>query len=184
MKRIIIFLILILNSVVSLGQTREHVGDYGMYGFSRLSDEIISEYDIVRTDKNGNVIWMERLANSSLSPFDSTLGAYIIYGETSLLGNKVVGSPSDYDYWLIPVTDNVNVSVYPNPSSDVMYVFISKITSTTRMFIYNMLGELIYDDHIYDTITKIDVKNLPAGIYLYVIRVSNEPIKTGKLCVN
>ena len=77
------------------------------------------------------------------------------------------------------VADNINISVYPNPSNGQFNIVDkqNKLMNATFQII-NMLGEVIREDKINDKITLIDINNQAKGIYLLNINTSEGVIKT------
>ncbi len=67
----------------------------------------------------------------------------------------------------------LNFSVYPNPSSDFIYISVEK--QLERIEIYNNLGQLVlkYSLPINDNNPKIEVKNLTSGLYFIKIRTED-----------
>lgn len=81
-----------------------------------------------------------------------------------------------------------NLSVYPNPSSDLTYVKVSLIeTSDVLVEVYNAIGELVYVENTQnltsgDYIYNIDVNGFASGMYTIRTTVNNA-VKTAKLSV-
>lgn len=64
------------------------------------------------------------------------------------------------------------MSVYPNPSTGIIYVAFSKIIKNAKLDVYNITGELVYNKNIYNSsYSLLNLKKFPAGIYL--IKVQN-----------
>jgi hypothetical protein len=59
--------------------------------------------------------------------------------------------------------------VYPNPTKDVLKVQLSK-TLTSRMLITDILGRVILETNGTERETKIDVSNLPSGVYVLEVQ--------------
>jgi hypothetical protein len=73
------------------------------------------------------------------------------------------------------------VLVYPNPAKGEVTVFVSSVSSHTKLKIYNALGQLMLSAGIQDNTTKIDISEFSKGIYVYRIEESETIIKQGKL---
>jgi hypothetical protein len=66
-------------------------------------------------------------------------------------------------------TENIVMSVYPNPTSDNLFISINKPDNTeTQYYIYNIEGKIVSSMALNTTQNKIDVSNLSNGIYCIV----------------
>lgn len=74
--------------------------------------------------------------------------------------------------------DNTNVKVYPNPAKD--FIIIDNSGSGT-VKIYNLKGEKIMEQTI-EGVSRIDISDMPQGIYTYSIHTGNEE-NSGKLII-
>ena len=59
-----------------------------------------------------------------------------------------------------------NVSVYPNPTSDVIKISMEEITGNTTYRLFTITGRLILVEAIEGDITTVDMSHLESGIYL------------------
>ena len=66
-----------------------------------------------------------------------------------------------------------NISVYPNPAN--AYINISGIQNS-ELQLYDVMGKLIYSEHIETDQSRINVADLPAGSYVLHIVIDNEVI--------
>lgn len=87
-------------------------------------------------------------------------------------------APFTYGYRLVPryIPDLIistgnsqidlsnQISVYPNPTSDLLTV--ESELQLTNIQVYNVFGQLISDNNRPDLITKMDVGDLPSGVYM------------------
>ncbi len=71
-------------------------------------------------------------------------------------------------------SDDQEISVYPNPASDIIYL---KNMTETGMYlsIYKIDGNLIQREIISDANQSVDISNLTKGIY--IVRINNRTIK-------
>ena len=105
--------------------------------------------------------WMESIAIDDLGNKWITTGNYgvIVFNEngiTTSLSDKLSGQSDDF-------------TVYPNPAKD----FISiHGTPSGIMEIFNFTGEILTTSEVQETPTKINISNLPDGIY--TIRVTSK----------
>lgn len=76
---------------------------------------------------------------------------------------------SDIDeYW----TNNINI--YPNPASN--YINIETTYIFSDIYIFNSLGQIVYQSNIVDNNTIINISFLPAGFYNVLFNANNKII--------
>jgi hypothetical protein len=63
--------------------------------------------------------------------------------------------------------------VYPNPSSDIIYVKIEELQANTALKIYNVMGTEVGSKAITEELSEISVSNLETGIYMIEIIQGN-----------
>ena len=68
-----------------------------------------------------------------------------------------------------------NMNIYPNPSRDIFYVsFNSEKIQNLKIRILNVIGEIVYDESLYqfigEYIKKIDLRNYEKAIYFLEIQ--------------
>jgi hypothetical protein len=63
------------------------------------------------------------------------------------------------------------ISVYPNPAGD--YVYINNLPEKTSVRIFNLLGELVRNSTSTNKTEKIDVYDLPPGVYIIKLSVKD-----------
>jgi GH25 family lysozyme M1 (1,4-beta-N-acetylmuramidase) len=84
------------------------------------------------------------------------------------------------------ITDNYNVKVFPNPSSNGKFAVEIKNygLGITNVEVYNMLGEKICTAKLDPINTQIDLSHNPSGIYLYrVLTETGGLISEGKMLI-
>ena len=74
-----------------------------------------------------------------------------------------------------------NLTVYPNPSSD---VFSINSDARGEIVVYDLIGKTIKTENIDLGITKLDLSNYPSGIYLMKMTNESNESKTIKLIKN
>ena len=74
--------------------------------------------------------------------------------------------------------------VYPNPASHELFVEITETkVSDNKIYIFDLLGHLVYEEAIQDKHHTIDVKSFAPGMYVYHIRGVGNTLYTGKFNV-
>ncbi|MBI3237506.1 MAG: T9SS type A sorting domain-containing protein [Flavobacteriia bacterium] len=62
------------------------------------------------------------------------------------------------------IAEPLTVSVYPNPA--VNSIEISSTEPLESFYIYNTLGTMVYSDRVQTTSAKVNISDLPKGVYL------------------
>jgi hypothetical protein len=62
-------------------------------------------------------------------------------------------------------------TVYPNPSTDRVYIHVLQPLGATRFTLYNQTGSLVLDEHhMLNETTSLLLAHLPSGIYYLTIQ--------------
>ena len=104
---------------------------------------------------------------------DNVFISGIVYDPTITFGsNPVITNNGVYDVvvakygstaGIAPLNENAKVIIYPNPSSDIIYISSEEEISAIEM--YNSMGEKIREQMIYDKNTGFDISTYSSGIY-------------------
>ena len=80
----------------------------------------------------------------------------------------------------------LNVSVYPNPTTDYLELKVENLQLSELSYkLYDISGKVYQNKEIGNSITKIEMQNLPQGIYfIKVIDTKNKEFKTFKIIKN
>jgi hypothetical protein len=83
------------------------------------------------------------------------------------------------------ISDDINISVFPNPTSNQLYFQIktsqSFVTnSDIKLVIFDLLGREIKNMRLNNLITSLDVLSYPAGVYIIVVFKDGEIIQSTK----
>jgi hypothetical protein len=85
----------------------------------------------------------------------------------------------------VPIPQDVEVRVYPNPVSDYFFVHFAEPVYDAVLMLYDAAGKEVLSKSLSAVVSTIDVRNLPGGLYLYSIcDKEDEVIKTGKIVIN
>lgn len=71
--------------------------------------------------------------------------------------------------------------IYPNPTSDIFTIDMSNITNPSKLEIYNAIGQLVISTELNSYSTKVNIDQMPKGIYTVRVKEGNAVIKTTKL---
>jgi Secretion system C-terminal sorting domain/Beta-propeller repeat len=80
----------------------------------------------------------------------------------------------------------ININLYPNPFNDQLTIqsdqtVFSELNASTKIEIYNSLGQLVLKEQITSQNVKMDLKNLCSGIFVLKITNHNKNIYTKKI---
>ena len=72
------------------------------------------------------------------------------------------------------IDNSDNISIYPNPAKD--YIVVNNVESleNTTLTLYNSIGELVYSENMFGKNTRINLTNLPNGIYFLMLNSGNK----------
>lgn len=117
---------------------------------------------------------------------DSTEILEVLYDYGLTLSTSGVGNPAcDFTSNVQETNDVTNVSVYPNPANKAVTFEVDILKNDKyEIIISDLTGQQIMSTYIFDNKKNISTSNLPVGMYLYVVKLNNSIIKTGKLIVN
>lgn len=77
--------------------------------------------------------------------------------------------------------DENNISIYPNPVSEILELTLLTFTPGLKYQIFDMHGKLVKVENIQSTDTKIAVQNLNSGVYILQIDRNGQFIKSFKI---
>jgi len=75
----------------------------------------------------------------------------------------------------------LRVSIYPNPSNDIINIGLEN-PDNAIIEIYNVSGRLVFSKALYSKVEKIDVSDLPVGIYIVKV-IHDSTVNVGKVVV-
>jgi len=136
------------------------------------------DYWVLKLDTTGTILWQKTIGGGSndrlLVSQQTADGGYILGGFSfsNISGDKTENSWGDYDYWVIKLapetvptgeapTASPGVTIYPNPTSDVL--FVSSEAATT-LCLHNTIGQILTTQTIQGQ-GEIDLSRYPNGIY-------------------
>ncbi len=126
--------------------------------FGNIIDDVTYNDTLPWPDADGNGYYLE-LIDPNL---DNNLGENWIAVFDNSLDVRDVYTPE-------------NIKVFPNPVSD--FLNIETITEIISVRLYDLAGRLITsDEHVYNANHRINMTNLPAGIYLVRVNISGQTI--------
>lgn len=70
------------------------------------------------------------------------------------------------------ISIETKLEIYPNPSNDILYIKSSDLSEMT-IVLYDMLGNIVYENVSVDIENKLDLKSLKSGVYQLKISQGN-----------
>jgi hypothetical protein len=181
MKKVL-FILGMLVYWTSISYSQEIVCSSNGFDYN-LNSKNLENYNIVRTDENGNVFWTYSFSNT-IQPFDSSQENYIVLGITNIRNGKITSDPSDYDYWLVSKEEEIEFSVYPNPSLGNINIYTSFIDNETDFEIIDGMNRSVYRGKINEIIINLDFSKYAKGMYFIKIFNNEKILKFEKICLN
>lgn len=165
---------------------------------------------LAKYDNNGNVLYAHMLdhgvgsnngsgAQNSLCSDNScnlyignsfSCGPFIIANDT--LTVNISGSPQDpfvakFQYCstvdLSEFQENLEINIYPNPSSKFVNIDIGNFTSVCELDIYNSYGQKITSYNIVNEKTIVNTEQFASGFYFYYLTRKGQVLKNGKILI-
>lgn len=111
--------------------------------------------------------------------------AFVNQIDAGNVNNRVIHNANNKVFADFPVTvgENIaksNINIYPNPTSDVIYISNAE---NTIINIYDIIGNLVYSSNNTKNLNVINLSNLPNGNYIVKVQSETE-IVTEKIVVN
>jgi alkaline phosphatase D len=157
-------------------------GNFDEMGYSAsLADFIIG----LINNNNPNHIYTELIQHGygllNIKP-DSATADYVYcpileMSDDTVMAGKLVVMDGD-NHWKRPSTVTPNsvddvaaekIIIYPNPANDALWVQLPKNTAYTTLEVYDNVGRKIASQSVVDTIERVDLSNLSAGMYSIVL---------------
>jgi hypothetical protein len=180
MKKLFLLTLLLLSNQC-YSQSTEMIG-LEIFGY-RLTNDVNVNYNLIRTDEDGKVVWTKPVKSENNTQFDLSENQYIIYGFTEVKNGKIINNPSDYDYWLVLTDTTYDITVYPNPTTMNFYVLLSNYNDGISINVYDITRRLVFNSQITQYMNFFSLQYISNGVYMYEIINTNKIIKSGKLCV-
>ncbi|MDZ4681190.1 MAG: T9SS type A sorting domain-containing protein [Saprospiraceae bacterium] len=131
------------------------------FGKYNLISPLVTENSFLDTNETSGLwYYMVRAAKIQNSPS----GTYINLSEGIVDSLQVDFTSGAHDFILTN-----QLSVFPNPASQSVFVSISNLETHAALHIYDMYGKLILKRTISSSLEEINVSEFPAGIYLLSI---------------
>ena len=172
------------NNILIIGNSNSNIG-------GNKTENSFGSNDawLVKINQNGNVIWDKTIGGNldeSVNDIIQTIdNGYLISisSNSSISGNKTENSRGGYDYWFVKLTsDNLSnstflkslVSIYPNPTSDVLYIDNPNFEKINSLEIISINGTIVKQENRISNLQSINVSNLQSGVYFVKIQINNE----------
>ncbi len=142
------------------------------------------DFWLLKLDDAGNLIWQQTYGGSNFdvaySIEETADEGYVVAGYTNSTDGDVSNPNGSRDMWIVKLASITGLSnykyenafrIYPNPTSGILNIDISRDESWNNIEICDITGNIVYSTSKLET-TQIDVSNLTTGIYF--IRLKNQ----------
>jgi len=157
------------NLTVQVGDSVIWINDGGLHDVNGNTNSITNQpfnnpvtFDSPSTNTVGAVIYAYKFTVPGTYNYDCSVGSHAANG---MVGSIIVTDPSTN----INTADN-NYLIYPNPTSD--YVYLSGINRDSKATVYDITGKLLLST----SEKKIDLSSYPNGLYIVNMRSNNKSI--------
>ena len=147
------------------------------------------DYWVLKLDTNFNILWQKDIGGNDYDeyPVGVPMGgnSYIVGGTSSsnASGDKNENSRGWNDYWIVKlsvavdnqfiITNNLQMSLFPNPAHDKITVKVNNKISNPSVFIYDSNGKKIMTRQVNKKIFTLDIRDLQKGSYILQINGEN-----------
>jgi plastocyanin len=157
------------NLTVQVGDSVIWINDGGLHDVNGNTNSINNQpfnnpvtFDSPSTNSVGAIIFAYKFTVTGTYNYDCSVGSHAANG---MIGSVIVTDPSTNIN-----TTGTNYLIYPNPTSD--YVYLSGITGISYSKIYDITGKLLQST----SEKKIDLSSYPNGVYIVNICSNNRAI--------
>jgi hypothetical protein len=126
-----------------------------------------------------------RMETIDLTPYATATNAQIVFRGIGDYENELYLDDINISGGIITGIDAHNttqVNVYPNPSQGVLYISTSKADAYI-VTVVDMLGNVVTTTSFNNTFTKINLSNLPNGVYFVSVK-NNNTVTTQKVIIS
>jgi hypothetical protein len=118
-----------------------------------------------------------------------SVGQIVYTTHTGVTGSVAQGVQQPYEISSVLGIDNTTInlelSAYPNPTSNYIILNVGKAEISTWSFqLYDLVGKLIESRKIISSTEKIGMSNLPSATYFLKVTANNYEIKIFKIVKN
>ena len=114
-----------------------------------------------------------------------SVGQDIYSGSQSESGEVSEGIQQPYEIFVLTGLDvkgvNLKFSIYPNPTSDILILETEFEEQDLTYQLYDINGKILQNNNIVNDQTKIDLSEYNTSVYLLIVRVNNEELKSFKI---
>lgn len=115
-----------------------------------------------------------------------SIGQFAYSVDTGASGEITQGVQHAYEIFTIGINNvklNISLSVFPNPTSDYLFIKIHNYNSEYLNYkVYDMLGKVLSQQQIRGSETKISMIGLPAATYfVHIINQENKRLQSFKI---
>jgi plastocyanin len=157
------------NLTVQVGDSVIWINDGGLHDVNGNINSITNQpfnnpvtFDSPSTNSAGAVIFAYKFTVSGTYNYDCSVGSHAANG---MVGSVIVTDPSTNIN-----AASANYSIYPNPTSE--FVYLSGINGDSKTTVYDITGKLLLSTGE----KKIDLSSYPNGLYIVNIRSNNTAI--------
>lgn len=113
-----------------------------------------------------------------------SVGQMVFSANAGANGSVTQGVQQPYEISVLSVSENaenINLSVYPNPSTDYLYLTSSDEISGLSYQLFDMSGRLLKSGKVVANQTSIDMQDLVPATYFVKVNQGNETVKSFKI---
>jgi hypothetical protein len=187
-----------LDYAYSLDQVND--GGFVLAGVSYSNDTSVTgnhgldDCWVIKTDGFGNLKWQKSFGGSVHEDakyiHQTSDGGFIIAGYTSSNDGDITINHGYDDFWIIKLyptpagtVENIlnnKITVYPNPTSS-EFIINWEGETIKQVKVFNLLGEIIFQDILNNQQTRVYLNKQPKGIYFVEVTDQNKNVFNKKI---
>ena len=113
-----------------------------------------------------------------------SVGQVVFGANAGTNGSVTEGVQQPYEISVLSVVEqaeNISLSVYPNPSTDYLYLTSSDEISNLSYQLFDMNGKLLQSEKIVGNQTNINMQGLVSATYFVKVSQGNKTVKSFKI---
>lgn len=161
----------------------------GISGEKTESARGFSDYWMLAVDSTGNIMWQKAVGGTDRDGSMNTIkvgsGRFIVCGDSQsgISGDKTLPCIGMSDFWIVEFEVETGISeyytgkhivkAYPNPAEDILKIETGTNASISELYIIDICGKTVRALIVNGSTEEVDIRDLPAGVYILKTRISD-----------
>lgn len=168
--------------------------------FDPSLDSLGTDFFMFKLNNDFDTVWTMKFGGSGSSEqitsivLNNNTNHFLVCGKTNSNDGYIQGNHGNTDVWIgefvdfsmdvTSLSNNNSFSIYPNPANKTINIGAPQnFINNTKLVVYNMLGEQVYENQLQEGRFSINVEQFPNGLYFVTLVSQNKSIMQ-KLVIN